>query len=89
MEWEEVTPVQNDWEKQINLKAYYGNLLVGSIVYCGSEIGWQSVIDGNMDFLDAETAEEAKHEMKDRLENHFESEINYYRELTEMLNELN
>lgn len=89
MEWDEVTPDQDDWEKQVNLIAYYGNLIVGSIVYCGSEIGWQFVIDGRMDFLDAETEEEAKQELKDRLEDHFESEINYYRELTEMLNELN
>lgn len=85
----EVSPEQDNWEKQIDIFAYYGNVVVASIVYCGEEIGWQSVIDGHIDYMDAETEKEAKLEMKDKLESHFESEINYYRELTEMLEELN
>ena len=45
MKWKEVVPEQDDWEKQIDIVAYYGSITVGSIVYCGEEIGWQSVID--------------------------------------------
>lgn len=88
MEYLEIEPEQADWERQINVIAYYGSNTVGSIVYCGEKIGWQSVIDGNMDFLYAETEDEAKAEMKDKLEIYFEGKINYYRELIEMLNKL-
>jgi hypothetical protein len=88
MEYQVVTPEQDNWEKQINITAYYGNVLVGSIVFYGDEIGWQSVIDGSMDYLEAETEEEAKQEMKDKLQMHFESQISYYKELEEMLEEI-
>ena len=50
LEWKEVEPEQEDWKKQIDVVAQYGALVIGSIVYCGEEIGWQSVIDGHMDF---------------------------------------
>lgn len=86
MEWIEVDPEQSDWKKQINIVAYYSSLTIGSIVF--SDIGWESVIDGSMDFLDAKTEEEAKKEMIERLEEHLEDEINYYRELIESLGEL-
>lgn len=89
MVWNEVTPCQDDWERQINVMAYYETINVGSIVYCGSEIGWQSVIDGSMDLLDTETEEQAKSEMIDRLDNHFEGQINYFTELKENLEDLN
>ena len=67
MEWEDVTPEQEDWLKQLNITAYYGNKVVGSIVFCGDEVGWQSVIDGSVDFMDAETEEQAKEEMLSEL----------------------
>ena len=41
LEWKEVEPEQEDWKKQIDVVAYYGSIAIGSIVYCGEEIGWQ------------------------------------------------
>ena len=87
MEWREVEPEQEDWEKQIDIVAYYGSVTVGSIVYCGGE-GWKSVIDGYMYFIQAESLEDAKKEMMDILDNHFNDQINYYKELQEILEEL-
>ena len=89
MEWKEVAPEQADWEKQIDIVAYYGSVTMGSIVYCGGEIGWQSVIDGHMDYMQAESIEAAKAEMIDRLDSHFTDEINYYKDLQDSLDELN
>lgn len=89
MEWKEVEPEQEEWEKQIDIIAYYGSYTIASIVYCGEDIGWQSVIDGKMDFMMAKTEEEAKVEMIEVLDSHFEGEINYYNELRESLSELN
>lgn len=86
MEWREVTPEQSDWKKQINIVAYYGSQEIGSIVYDCT--GWNSVIDGIVDFLNADTEEEAKQEMIVRLEDHFEDQINYYRELLDNLGDL-
>lgn len=88
LEWKEVEPEQKDWERQIDIVAYYGDLVIGSIVYCGEEIGWQSVIDGHMDFLQAESLEDAKEEMINVLESHCEDQIAYYKELQESLDEL-
>jgi hypothetical protein len=89
MEWKEVEPEQNDWEKQYDVVAYYGSVTIGSIVYCGEGIGWQSVIDGNMDFMEAASLEAAKEEMINRLDNYFTDQINYYKELQESLDDLN
>nr|DAP02047.1 MAG TPA: hypothetical protein [Caudoviricetes sp.] len=89
MEWKEVEPEQTDWEKQINIVAYYGSVTIGSIVYCGEKTGWQSVIDGSMDYMVAESLEEAKQEMIDVLDNHYTDKLNYYKELQESLDELN
>lgn len=89
MKWKEVDPEQEDWEKQIDLVAYYGSITIGSIVYCGGEIGWQSVIDGNMAFMQAESLEDAKKEMIDILDEHFTDQINYYHDLQDSLGELN
>lgn len=89
MEWKEVEPEQKDWERQIDVVAYYGSLTIGSIVYCGEEIGWQSVIDGRMDFMQAESLEDAKEEMIYILENHCIDQLNYYKELQESLDKLN
>lgn len=87
MEWIEVDQEQSDWKRQINIMAYYGRQIIGSIVYGNS--GWESVIDDCMDFLDAETEEDAKREMIERLEEHFEDKVNYYCELIDSLGELN
>lgn len=89
MEWKEVDPEQEDWERQIDLVAYYGSITIGSIVYRGGEIGWQSVIDGSMDFMQAESLEDAKKEMIDILEEHFTDQINFYHDLQDSLEELN
>lgn len=89
MKWKEVAPEQEDWEKQIDIVAYYGSITIGSIVYCGGEIGWQSVIDGRMAFMQAESLEDAKKEMIDILDEHFTDQINYYEELQKSLDELN
>lgn len=88
LEWKEVEPEQEDWKKQIDVVAYYGSIAIGSIVYCGEEIGWQSVIGGRMDFLQAESLEDAKEEMIDVLDNRCTDQINYYKELQESLGEL-
>ena len=58
-------------------------------VYCGGEIGWQSVIDGRMNFMQAESLEDAKKEMIDILVEHFTYQINYYHDLQDSLEELN
>lgn len=89
LEWKEVAPEQEDWKKQIDIVAYYGSITIGSIVYCGEEIGWQSVIDGHMDCMQAESLEDAKREMIDMLDNHCTDQINYYKDLQESLDELN
>lgn len=89
MKWKEVSPEQEDWEKQIDIVAYYGSITIGSIVYCGGEIGWQSVIDGRMAFMQAESLEDAKKEMIDILDEHFTDQINYYHDLQDSLEELN
>ena len=88
MKWKEVAPEQEDWEKQIDIVAYYGSITIGSIVYCGGEIGWQSVIDGSMAFMQAESLEDAKKEMIDILNEHFTDQINYYQDLQDSLEEL-
>lgn len=88
VEWKEVAPEQEDWEKQIDIVAYYGSVTIGSIVYCGEEVGWQSVIDGNMCFMQSESLEDAKIEMIDMLENHCTDQIAYYKEIQESLEEL-
>lgn len=89
MEWRETEPEQKEWERQIDVVAYYGDITIGGIVYCGAEIGWQSVIDGHMDYMQAESLEAAKEEMIGILDNHCTDQINYYKELQESLGELN
>ena len=89
LEWKEVEPEQEDWDRQINMIVYYGDLVIGSIVHCEEEIGWQSVIDGHMDFMQAESLEDAKREMIDILEEHCTDQINYYHDLQDSLEELN
>ena len=89
IEWKEVEPEQKNWKKQIDIVAYYGSVTIASIVYCGSEIGWKSVIDGNIEFMEAKSLEDAKREMIDVIDNHCTDQINYYKELQESLCELN
>lgn len=88
LEWKEVEPEQEDWKKQIDVVAYYGSVTIGSIVYCGEEIGWQSVIDGHMDIMQVESLEDAKEEMINVLESHCEDQVAYYKELQESLDKL-
>ena len=90
MEWRKISFTdQEDWELQYDVLAYYGSHKLGSLVY-SSEYGWQSVINGTVeDLYNSKTEEEAKKEFKERLENFLEGEIDYYRELSSMLDDLN
>ena len=90
MEWRKISFTdQEDWEMQYDVLAYYGSHKLGSLVY-SSEYGWQSVINGTVeDLYNSKTEEEAKKEFKERLENFLEGEIDYYRELSNMLDDLN
>lgn len=90
MEWRKISFTdQEDWEMQYDVLAYYGSHKLGSLVY-SSEYGWQSVINGTVeDLYNSKTEEEAKKEFKERLENFLEGEIDYYRELSSMLDDLN
>lgn len=89
MEWKEVTPEQSDWKRQINIVEYYSGQTIASIILYDDERNWHCVIDGYIDFLSADTEEEAKKEMIEELDSHFESEIDYYEELRNSLSELN
>lgn len=86
MEWKKVNPEQADWERQINVMAYYGDYKIASIIFSDGE--WSCVIDGSIESLAADTEAEAKKEMIERLDNHFVDEINYYQELRDSLDEL-
>lgn len=89
MEWRKISyPDQDDWEIQYDVVAYYGSRNLGKLVY-STEYGWQSVINGEVECLyDCNTEEEAKNEFKERLGNFFKSEVDYYRELISMLDDL-
>lgn len=89
MEWKKVEPNEKDWEKQIDIVAYDGNITIGSIAYCGADFGWIYIIGGHSDSLLAKTEYEAKRDMITVLDNHFVDEINYYKELKESLSNLN
>lgn len=86
MEWKEVKPEQSDWRRQIDVMAYYGSQKIGSIIFCDS--GWEYVIEGMVYSLEADTEDEAKKEMIDRLDEYFVEKIDLYRELRESLEEL-
>lgn len=89
MEWRKILHTdQDDWEIQYDVVAYYGSHKIGSLVY-STEYGWQSVINGIVECLyDCNTEEEAKKEFKERLENFLNGEVDYYRELISMLDDL-
>lgn len=89
IEWKEVKPEEKDCEKQIDIVAYYGSFVVGSIIYRGKDVGWQSVIDGHMEFMESESMEEAKKEMMEVLNEYCTEQIDFYNEIKESLNELN
>lgn len=89
IEWKEVTPEQSDWIRQIDILAYYGSVKLGSIILYDDERTWHCVIDGYIDYLDANTEEDAKAEMKDKLDNFCTDQINYYTEIQESICELN
>lgn len=88
MKWREVHPEQSDWKRQIDIVEYYSGHKIGSIILRDDKRSWNCVIDDSIDFLVAETEEEAKEEMVDRLEEYFEEKICYYRELIESLDKL-
>lgn len=77
LQWEEVTPKQTDWKRQINLKYKEGFLepVLGSVVLYDDEETWQCVVDGSIGYLNADTEEAAKKEFLGTVENHFETEI--------------
>lgn len=85
IQWVEVTPEQEDWERQINLKCQEGFLesVLGSVVLYDDSLNgvvdtWQCVVDGSIGYLNADTEEAAKKEFLGVLESHFETEIERY-----------
>ena len=89
MEWKEVNPEQDNWKKQWNLTAYYGSDVVGSIILDDDGEGeYNSVIDGNVEFMVAADLDEAKKEFYERLDNYLAGEIEYYEELRSMLGDM-
>lgn len=90
MEWKEIEPEQKNWKKQWNLTARYGKHIVGSIILDNDGEGeFSSVIDGVVEFMVASDLEEAKKEFYCRLQLHLENEIDYYKALLYMLDEIN
>jgi len=90
MEWKEINPQQNNWKKQWDLTAYYGEHVIGSIVLDNDNWGvFYSVIDGDVEFIPTSDLEEAKGIFYESLDCFFEGEINYYNELRKMLGEIN
>ena len=91
MEWREILfPDQEDWEIQYDVVAYYGSHKIGSLVY-STEYGWQSVINGTVEDLYNSTEKQeqiCQREDKEILEDFLEGEVDYYRELCSMLDEL-
>ena len=86
IEWIEVEPQQEDWQRQIDIM-YLEMCNVGSVVYFGEEMGGGYVIDGMVDVLLAETEEDAKKEMVEIIINHCDDEINYYKDIKESIDE--
>lgn len=86
MEWKDVDPEQSDWKKQIDVMAYYGSQKIGSIIFCDD--GWEYVIEGMVYSLEADTEDEAKEEMIERLDEYFVEKIDFYSELRTSLEEL-
>ena len=91
MKWKKVNyPLQDDWEIQIDITVFYGEITIGRIVKSkDKEIGWVSIINEDEEFLNAKTEDEAKAEMKDILIEYFNNEINYYEALLDKIKELN
>ena len=89
MEWQEVNPEQDNWKRQWNLTAYCGSDVVGSIILDDDGEGeYNSVIDGNVEFMVAGDLDEAKKEFYERLDNYLDGEIEYYKELRSMLGDM-
>ena len=87
MEWKEVNPEQDNWKKQWNLIAYYGSHVVGSIIL-DDDGKYNSVINGNVEFMVETDLDEAKKEFYERLDDYFSGEIDYYNELRSMLGDM-
>ena len=88
MEWKEVKLEQRDWQRQWNLTAYYGSIIIGSIII-DLDGDFNSIIDGSIELIIASNLEEAKKEFYNKLKYYLESEIDYYNELLGMLNKIN
>lgn len=89
MRWIKVEPKQDNWQKQYDLIAYDGMYTAGSIVLDNDGEGeWHSVIDDVVEFIVASDLEEAKEEFYDRLEMFIEGEIDFYSELSDLLDDL-
>lgn len=87
MEWKEVNPEQDNWKKQWNLTAYYRSDVVGNIIL-DDDGEYNSVIDGNVEFMEVSDLDEAKKEFYERLDDYLAGEINYYNELRSMLGDM-
>lgn len=90
MKWTKVEPQQGNWKEQYDLRAYYGEYTVGSVVLDDQE-DWCTVVDvvnGAVEPINCSNLSEAKEELYTRLEQHYEDQIRFYQELSEMLEEL-
>lgn len=74
-------------ERQINLVAFYGEVILASLLYQGEEIGWVSVINNREEFLESDNEEEAKSELLERLSSHYENEIEDNKSMLESIKE--
>lgn len=88
IEWKEVEPGQDDWERQIDIM-FCEICILGSVVYFGEELGYGCVIDGAVDVLLARTEEEAKKEIVEVIINNCDDEIAHYTAIRESIGSLN
>lgn len=86
-EWKEVKPEYNMTEKQIDLTAFCGDIVLASLLYQGKESGWTSVIDKQEEFLEADNEKDAKSELLERLISDYGDKINDSRSILENLKE--
>lgn len=70
-------------------RLFYDDEIVATISDKGVD-GWEytSKLLDNEDFLDSDNLEDAKEEMLDIIEEHYQGEINYYEELLEKFEDL-
>lgn len=86
--WRDVKPESKNDTKQFDVKAFYDELTVGSLML-SPENGWSVKIENcTAEYIEAETEKEAKNGFLDALENHCEDEISYFQSLLEGVTEL-